>query len=94
MVLITIFLVSGIIIGFLLRKKDKALFVADRITKIFIYILLLFLGISFGTNKQVLSNLSRFGLEAIVISLSGVIGSIIVSYLVYKYLFKEKRNEE
>jgi len=94
MLLLIIFMLSGIILGYILRKNNRAILFAEKISTVFICILLLCLGISFGKNKEVLNNLTKFGLDAIIISLSGIIGSIIVSYLVYKYLFKEKENEE
>ena len=94
MVFITLFLSAGMLSGFLLRKREKALYAAEKITTGIILILLFLLGLSLGMNKTVLNNLSRVGIQSALISAGGVSGSVFVSFFVYKYFFKEKNNEK
>ena len=86
---VSLFLVAGIFIGYLFRQKSKCLFIADKITTLTILLLLFLFGVSLGNNKIILNNLSVFGLQAAVIAISGVIGSVLLSFFTYKYCFKE-----
>ena len=79
----------GILVGVLSRYQPNIIKVSSKLTDISIYLLLLFLGISVGANEQVWKSLSTIGLTALTISLTGVIGSVIVSFFVYKFFFEK-----
>ncbi|SFF47516.1 LysO family transporter [Sunxiuqinia elliptica] len=83
-----IFLVGGIFLGFLLRKKNRLREGVEKSITVMIWVLLLFLGIAIGANQQVVDNIHIIGGKAIVLTLGGVLGSIACSYVVYLKYFK------
>ncbi|MFC1897946.1 LysO family transporter [Candidatus Cloacimonadota bacterium] len=85
---VIIILILGIGLGYILRHKENLIKAADKLLLWSIYLLLFLLGISVGTNKTIILNFAEIGLKAIVLSLAGVICSIVLSFFVYKYLWK------
>ena len=55
-----------------------------------IILLLFVLGISVGSNPTIINNLGKFGWQAAIIALSATCGSILVSWLVLKYFFRQE----
>lgn len=87
MLIIILLLILGGLFGFLLREQKKVIKCADILTNWVIYLLLLFLGISVGLNEKIINNIGSIGINAIVISFGAVIGSVIVSWVVYLLYF-------
>ncbi len=83
-----LFLGGGILIGFLLRQKKKMRDIVEQSITVMIWVLLLLLGISIGTNEQVINNIHVIGSKALVITVGGIAGSIACSYLVYLKFFR------
>ena len=81
-------LVAGIILGVFLRDYTTIIKIFSRLTDGAIFLLLFFLGISVGMNEQVISNFQKIGLQSFVITILATLGSILVSYIVYKIFFK------
>ncbi len=82
-------LAFGVVVGFLFREKERFLLYADRITGFAIYMLLFFLGISIGINEEVMNHIFAFGLKSLVLSLGAILGSVLFSYVVYLFFFRE-----
>ncbi len=82
-------LLSGILLGFVLRKRLNEKFL-NRFLLYSIYLLLFLMGVGIGTNKQILENLLSLGLQALALTLGAVAGSILVVFLVYKLFFVKK----
>lgn len=78
----------GIIIGFAIREKVKVIQVVEVTITFAIYLLLLLLGISVGTNEIIISNLGTLGINGILLGIGGVSGSVILSFFVYKKFFE------
>ena len=91
MIIILILLAVGIFVGRLLRHKPINLKAIDQITTCSIYLLLFLIGISIGTNKEIVSNLSNLGLKALIITAFALAGSIILSIIVYQVFFKTEK---
>ena len=81
----------GILTGYMLRKRNIAGLVGKMIS-VAIVVLLFFLGISVGTNKDIINNLSTIGVNAVLISFAATMGSVLVSWLVYTIWFKNKES--
>jgi len=81
-------LVAGIILGVFIRDYKAIIKVSARLTDGSIFLLLFFLGISVGMNEQIISNFQKIGLQSFAITILATMGSILVSYLVYKIFFK------
>ena len=90
MISILLILTSGILIGLLLISKPKLHLIISHLLNWSIYLLLFFLGISVGTNQEVLSNLSKLGYQAISIAVASITGSVILSKILFKIIFKSK----
>lgn len=83
------FMLTGITLGYLFR--NLTIFQKTEKTISLTIILLLFvLGISVGPNPTIINNLGKFGWQAAIIALSATCGSILVSWLVLKYFFKQE----
>jgi hypothetical protein len=76
------FLLLGVAFGFLLRRVPRVVPVTARLASGTVYGLVFLLGASVGANPAVMANLGRFGLQALVLCLGGVLGSLILARLV------------
>lgn len=80
--------VAIILIGFFIAKKN---FIPSSMkSKInhfqtaALFFLLGFMGYKIGANENIINNLSQLGLQAIVITVSAIIFSILLVFLVYR----------
>ncbi|MDD3627450.1 MAG: LysO family transporter [bacterium] len=92
MFVILLFFISGILSGFILRKKKKLIKISENFLMVSIYLLLFFLGFGIGNNNELISSFHVLGLKALLISFAGVFGSIFLSTLLEKFI--DKRNEK
>lgn len=83
-------MLAGILIGILLRKK-KIRFVQQLIITL-IWLLLFFLGLEIGSNKDVISQFGKLGLEAFLIATAGTLGSVVMAKLLWNVIEKKKGN--
>lgn len=82
-------MLTGVLLGYAARRKNLRFI--QRIITILIWILLFLLGTEVGHNKAIINGLHTIGLEALVITLAGVAGSILASWGLWIYINK-KRN--
>ena len=78
----------GIGIGYALRNwsiPQKT----EKTISLTIFLLLFILGVSIGSNSLIVNNLGKFGWQAIILSTSGVLGSLIAARLVLQLFFKK-----
>ena len=52
-----------------------------------IFLLLFLLGITIGANEDVMNNLDSIGLEALLITLAAIAGSVLCAWGVYRFFF-------
>lgn len=79
---------SGVFIGYRLRHKNKIHKVTTLI-QIVVCLLLFILGLSIGTNKLIIGNLSYFCRQAAVIAALSLLGSSMAALLVSHLFFKK-----
>jgi uncharacterized membrane protein YbjE (DUF340 family) len=83
---------SGMFLGYLMRnKKLKGI---HFVTTALIWLLLFFLGMEAGANKEVISGLRNIGLEAFAITLAAVGGSILLTWVLWRYINKGSKEEK
>lgn len=87
MIIIIALFIIGIFIGYLFKNRKKIIECSEKATNITIYALLFTLGLSVGSNKEVLSNLDKIGLQSLIISFLAIFGSIAASYILFKNFF-------
>lgn len=91
--MISIFLVlsAGIAVGYLFRSAPFIRHLGSIIS-LLIALLLFVLGYAVGSNQEVIQNFSNIGLNAFIITLGGVLGSVLCGWWVYVRFFKKKEN--
>jgi uncharacterized membrane protein YbjE (DUF340 family) len=82
------FLIIGLLLGILLRRRKVLLKYSAKISGWSVYLLLFLLGIEVGTNDTIMHNLGSLGAQAIILTIGGISGSIVLSFIVYRYMFK------
>jgi len=88
---ILIIMLSGMVLGFILREKRQIIILFDRLASLSIYLLLFLLGLSIGGNEFIINQFGQIGMNAVALALSGISGSVILSYFAYKFF---KRDEQ
>lgn len=75
-------------VGFLLRNRRLTL--VNKAVTVLIWALLFFLGVEVGENPQVLSGISNLGLEALWLSLMGLVGTVLFSWALWRWINSRK----
>lgn len=88
MLKIVCIMLGGVVVGYLLRNK-KLGWVSGCIM-VTIWILLFLLGIAVGNNDDILNHLDTIGFEALIISTGAVGGSVVLAWVVYRFIYKVK----
>lgn len=94
MVEVLLIMIAGAAFGYVFRRRDNIIRLAEPLLNWSIYILLFLIGISVGLNELVMGKLDTIGVQAFVLSLAGVLGSCIASYFCYILFFKKKEKNE
>ena len=89
MIAILIVLSAGILLGLLIVKKPKLHLFNNHLLNWAIYLLLFLLGISVGTNREVIQNIGKIWYEAIAIGIFSIAGSVLLSAILFKFLFRQ-----
>ena len=84
-------MLTGMLIGYLLRNKRLSWI--HRIITLLIWLLLFLLGIDVGGNAAIIRGLHTIGLEAFIITLAAVIGSTLAAWGLW-YLIYIRNKEE
>ena len=81
MLVIVLFFLAGIALGRLLRGRHGVIGLTDRLTMGSVYILLFVLGLSVGTNQEVLSHIGTLGVQAAILAVGAIAGSVLAVQL-------------
>ena len=90
MIAILIVLSAGILMGLLLVRQTGIHQLNNHLLNGAIYLLLFLLGISVGSNREIIQNLGKIGYEAILIAIASIAGSVLLSGVLFKLLFKKR----
>ena len=82
------FMLTGIIVGYLFRNI-AFLQKTEKTISLTIFLLLFILGVSIGSNSLIVNNLGKFGWQANILAVSGVLGSLLAARLVLQLFFKK-----
>lgn len=91
MLVVTTALAAGVLLGFVLKNKRRFIDITERAAPWTVWALLLFLGIAVGTNETIAGGLMKIGIQASVISVGGVAGSICLAVPLHRLLFQKGR---
>lgn len=87
-------LAGGFIAGISLRRRERARQWADGGLTASIYFFLFVLGMMTGADRETLMQLPRLGLQAALIAIAGVAGSIAAALLLSHFALKDADLEE
>lgn len=90
MISIFSFILAGVVVGYLTRRRTYIKQVGSIITLIIVF-LLFFLGVAVGSNKQIVESFANIGIEAFAIASASTIGSVLAAWFVYNRFFKNKK---
>lgn len=88
MLKIVAIMLSGVAVGFLLRKHR--LRVVPHAVTALIWLLLFLLGVEVGTNRQVIEGITSLGLEALWLSLAGTVGTVLAAWMLWRWISHKK----
>ena len=88
MIHIIAIMLFGVLIGYRFRES-KYTQKTEKTISITIITMLFILGLSIGSNDAIINNLYTYGSQAIVLAFFSLLGSILVSGLIYRYLFRK-----
>ncbi len=86
----TVFFVmlTGIVVGIGLRPYPIGRH-AGLLVRLVIFVLLFLLGREVGQNPRIVNNLDTLGLQALSITLAGVLGSVVCAWLIYRFFMRK-----
>ena len=91
MLVVVVIMLCGIAVGYLVRKRNTR-FIQYVITAL-IWLLLFLLGIEVGSNPHIVKGIQTLGLEALLLTFGGAIGTIIFSWLLWKYVSRKEASK-
>lgn len=86
---VILIMTSGMVAGYFLRNRKWVSKPVGIVITWAIYLLLFLLGISVGTNDTIISNIGKIGIQALLLTIGAVTGSILLSWLTYKFFFRK-----
>ncbi len=86
-------IVAGIPLGFALRRQENVIHAVDRCTMWAIYGLLFLLGVSLGSDAELIQQLGTIGVQAFAISLSCLAGSVAAVWLLDRFILRGRLDE-
>lgn len=88
MLIIVLIMLSGIAVGFLLRNRNTKHL--SSVTTVLIWLLLFLLGIEVGGNPRIVSGMQTLGVEALLLTIGGSIGTVVLSWLLWAYIYNKE----
>lgn len=79
---------AGIPLGYLIRKQTAVFTITDRLISLVIFALLFALGVSVGSNPQVVRNFPGLGWQAFCLGTGAMLGSLILAWLATNFFQK------
>ena len=89
--LILLLLIIGAGSGFFLSGIKNFNKISEKISSYAIFILLFFMGLSVGGNKEIMNNFADLGIKALIISLFAVGGSVFIAWLTWLFIFRNEK---
>ena len=86
MLIIVSIMLCGITLGYLLRGKPMG--AIYKIITVLIWALLFLLGIEVGSNPKIIGGLQTLGVEALLLTIGGSIGSVLAAWALWNHVSK------
>ncbi|MCZ4696207.1 LysO family transporter [Ancylomarina euxinus] len=89
-IIVLAIMILGMGIGLFIGNRPKIIKVVGILTSFSIFLLLFLLGIGVGTNDRIINNLHTIGLQALILTIGAVLGSLLCAWATYKFFFQQK----
>lgn len=89
MLLIILIMAAGITTGHLLRNRNTKWL--QKVITLLIWVLLFMLGVESGSNREIINGFTTLGAEAFVLTICGLVGSIFLSWVLWKIISKSRK---
>jgi len=90
MLTVVLIMTAGMLLGYILRNRTGLFKRIERWVSLTIYLLLFLLGVTVGKNDVIVKNIHLIGIKALIITLAAVGGSVVLSWLVYRFFFRRE----
>lgn len=90
MITVLVIMAAGTIVGYFLRQKHKVIAVNDKLIMVAVFGLLFLMGVAIGGNPVIIKKLPVLGMQALIIAVAGILGSVIVGGIIYYFFFRKK----
>lgn len=90
MIEILLLIFGGMVFGYLVQSKKQIIRVTERLIIWSIFLLLFLMGLSIGRDPLIVGSLPSLGLNALLISIAGTVGSLSLALLLWKFFFSKK----
>lgn len=91
MLIVVSLMLCGIAVGYMLRNKNMR--IVSRIITVLIWLLLFLLGIEVGSNPRIVMGMQTLGIEALLLTIGGAVGTILFSWLMWKYVSRKEASK-
>ncbi len=91
---VLLIIAAGMLAGRLLASERRVLVLASQGATWSLYLLIFLLGLSVGSDGSVMAALGGLGLQAVVLCLGGILGSLLLSSIVSRRFFGVAPREE
>jgi uncharacterized membrane protein YbjE (DUF340 family) len=81
-------MLSGVVAGYFLRNRNMKW--VSRMVMALIWVLLFLLGIEVGANDSIINGLHTIGLEALLITVFALAGSLLGAWALWSWINKDK----
>ena len=88
MLIVVSLMLWGIAVGYMLRNKNTR--IVSRIITVLIWLLLFLLGIEVGSNPRIVMGMQTLGIEALVLTIGGAVGTILCAWLLWIYVSRKE----
>ena len=88
MLIVVSLMLCGIAVGYMLRNKNMR--IVSRIITVLIWLLLFLLGIEVGSNPRIVMGMQTLGIEALVLTIGGAVGTILCAWLLWIYVSRKE----
>ncbi len=79
----------GTITGYILSKARGVNRISEGIVRYTIFILLFFIGVTVGMNREITANIGEIGLHSFLITGFCILGSVFVAKIVFLFFFSK-----
>lgn len=86
------FMFAGMFTGYVFKNKQVTWI--GKLVTVLIWLLLFLLGVDVGGNQMIMTGLHTIGLEALIITVGAVLGSVIGARMLWSWINKDLKEDK